>query len=93
MHSPRYKTKETALSGIQQYLYENRYWKWSSTQFYDSSRELNRIILGYFKHYKIDTKGIMRSKKMIAERPASIIIQNNFTKFVEYLKSVNQTKK
>jgi hypothetical protein len=88
MHSPRYKTKETALSGIKQYLHDRKLWKIHGTQFYDPDRELNRILLGYFKFYNIDTTGIMRSKKMIAVNPAARIIQKNFTRFVEYLKTL-----
>lgn len=90
MHSENYKHPKTALNGIMQYLSENKYWRFKGTQFYDPMRELNRIILGFFKHFEIETKGIMRSKKMIALNPAATIIQRRFADFVEYLKTLEK---
>lgn len=89
-HSENYKHPKTALSGIMQYLSSNKYWRFKGTQFYDPMRELNRIILGFFKHAEIETKGIMRSKKMIALNPAAAIIRQRFNEFVEYLKTIEK---
>lgn len=90
MHSPDYKHPKTALNGVMLYLQHNRYYKIKGTQFYDPDRELNRIILGFFKHFEIETKGIMRSKKMIALHPAAKIINSRFSDFIEYLKTVEK---
>lgn len=90
-HSERYKKPETARSGVMQYLQTNRYWTWKGTAFSDPMRELNKIILGYFKYYGIECKHIMRSKKMISTDPACKIIQKDFAKFVEYLKTLKNS--
>jgi hypothetical protein len=89
-HSENYKHPKTAINGIMQYLSENRLWRLKSYQSYDSSRELNRILLGYFKHFGLDTKGIMRSKKMIAENQAAQRIRTSWDKFVEYTKTLEK---
>lgn len=89
-HSENYKHPKTALNGVMQYLSKKKYWRTKGTQFYDPMRELNRIMLGFFTYAQIETKGIMRTKKMIALNPAAAIIRQRFTEFVEYLKTIEK---
>ena len=88
-HSPIYKSKATAHSGVWQYLQEHRYLLRKNTAVYDNNKEYQKIVIAFLKHCDIPVH--MRSKNSIALDKTAQQIQVRFGKFIKWLEE-NQIK-